>query len=158
MRSAGAETSARSIVGRRAGRTARCQLRASLLGHSLIFDARRGCSPSGVDFLLALCFFLLLLRCVPLSLRKGVVWLCHRVRLGGGRFRFPTWRERRDISGDAALPRFNPLAMFKARQIALDDCAGSYQVGKSLANRRKGNASLLGDLQFEPLTVLLQAL
>ena len=48
--------------------------------------------------------------------------------------------------------------MFKARQIALDDGASSYQVSQSLANSRKRNASLPGDLQVEPLAVLLQAL
>jgi len=133
------------------------RLRASLLGHASIFDARRRRSPSGVDSPLALCSFLLLLRCFPLSLRKGGVWLCHSVGLRR-RLRFPTWRGRRVISGDAALPRFNPFAVFKARQIALDDCASSDQVGKSLADGRKRNASLPGDLQVEPLTVLLQAL
>jgi hypothetical protein len=48
--------------------------------------------------------------------------------------------------------------MFEAGQTACRDFARSGQSGKAQANRSKRHADLLGDLQIEPLTVLLQAL
>jgi len=48
--------------------------------------------------------------------------------------------------------------MFEAGQIAHDNLTRSCQAGKFLAHDRKWHACLLGNLQVEPLTVLLQAL
>jgi hypothetical protein len=69
-----------------------------------------------------------------------------------------TGSPRRDVTRNAALPRVDAFAMFEAGQTARRDFARSSQAGKAQANRCKRHADLLGDLQIEPLTVLLQAL
>ena len=45
-----------------------------------------------------------------------------------------------------------------AREVAHHHLAGGGEFGEQLAHRRQGHAHLGGDLEVEPLTVLLQAL
>ena len=63
----------------------------------------------------------------------------------------------RDITGHAALPRVDLLAVFKAGQAARDDGARRCQASKPLAHQCKWQPHLFCNLQIEPLAIFLQA-
>ena len=71
--------------------------------------------------------------------------------------RLPALGRRRHVPRHPALPRLDRLAAFVARQLANHHLPGGAEFREQLAHRRQGHAHLGGDLEVEPLTVLLQA-
>lgn len=74
------------------------------------------------------------------------------------RLGFPSRRRCRDVSRKPTLPRLDGRGALVASEPAHHHGAGGAQLGEPFAHGGKRHARFLGDLEIEPLTMLLQAL